>query len=91
MPFLTAGLPRLHCTHRTGLIRFFTLSIGSKQTVLHCARRMSTFLSCAFREQEGDQAAHLFHASKDFAEDCVGSVQPAGVCDTDMARSGDLA
>jgi hypothetical protein len=26
--------------------------------ILECARRMSTFLSCAFREQEDDQAAH---------------------------------
>ena len=27
--------------------------------ILDCARRTSTFLSCAFREQEDDQAAHL--------------------------------
>ena len=26
--------------------------------ILECARRMSTFISCAFREQEDDQAAH---------------------------------
>ena len=29
------------------------LAQGSCQTVLHCARRTSTFLSCAFREQKG--------------------------------------
>jgi hypothetical protein len=28
--------------------------------ILECARRPSTFLSCAFREQEDDQAAHPF-------------------------------
>ena len=28
--------------------------------ILECARRTSTFLSCAFREQEDDQAARLF-------------------------------
>ncbi len=28
--------------------------------ILECARRTSTFLSCAFREQEDDQAAHPF-------------------------------
>ena len=28
--------------------------------ILECARRTSTFLSCAFREQEDDQAAHLY-------------------------------
>jgi hypothetical protein len=26
--------------------------------ILECARRTSTFLSCAFREQEDDQVAH---------------------------------
>jgi len=26
--------------------------------ILECARRMSTFISCAFREQEDDQATH---------------------------------
>ncbi|MDN5942783.1 MAG: hypothetical protein L0H94_12945 [Nitrospira sp.] len=36
---------------------------------------MSTFLSCAFREQEDNQAAHLFHASKDLAEDGVVPIQ----------------
>ena len=46
---------------------------------------MSTFLSCAFREQEDDQAAHLSHASQDFAKNSIGSVQPAAVLDTDMA------
>ena len=30
-----------------------TIPLGSSQTVLHCARRTSTALSCAFREQEG--------------------------------------
>ena len=28
--------------------------------ILECARRMSTFISCAFREHEDDQAAHPF-------------------------------
>ena len=28
--------------------------------ILECARRTSTFRACAFREQEDDQAAHLY-------------------------------
>jgi hypothetical protein len=35
----------------------FPSSKGSGQIVVHCARRTSTFLSCAFREQEGHLAA----------------------------------
>jgi predicted GNAT superfamily acetyltransferase len=55
--------------------------------ILDCARRTSTFLSCAFREQEDDQAAHLFHASKDFSEDGVDSAQPTGVREVDRYYS----
>jgi hypothetical protein len=34
-----------------------TLFSGAAWSILKCARRTSTFLSCAFREQEDDQAA----------------------------------
>ncbi len=30
-------------------------------SILDCARRMSTFRACAFREQEDDQATLLLH------------------------------
>ena len=33
----------------------------------------------------GDDLVYYFHASKDFAEDGVGSVQPTGVREVDMA------
>ena len=40
---------------RTLLMPLFPLK-GSGQIGVHCARRTSTFLSCAFREQEGHLA-----------------------------------
>ena len=64
-PFRGVAKAALYCAHRTttsDLIDPFTLARLSLQGVawliLECARRTSTFLSCAFREQEDDQAAH---------------------------------
>jgi len=37
-------------------------------SILECARRMSTFLSCAFREQEDDQAALSLSHFRHFPE-----------------------
>jgi len=34
--------------------------------ILECARRTSTFLSCAFREQEDDQVAHPILPAAEF-------------------------
>ena len=57
----------LYCPHRATVIHLID---PSKLTgfslhrvawlILECARRTSTYLSCAFREQEDDQAAHPF-------------------------------
>ncbi len=47
--------------------------------ILECARRTSTFLSCALREQEDDQATHLSHSPKDFTEDGIAPIQAMAV------------
>ena len=55
----------LYCAHRATLMLLYDSSKlahfslhGVAWLILECARRTSTFLSCAFREQEDDQAAH---------------------------------
>ena len=49
-------------------------------SILECARRTSTFLSCAFREQEDNQATRSFL----FQQSARGGISP---CDT-AAHSG---
>jgi hypothetical protein len=59
------------CWFHCGLERGYRCSIQAHSLSLHgvawlileCARRTSTFLSCAFREQEGDQAAPPTHSA----------------------------
>ena len=54
--FLTrpsAGTPKRASNPGEGLPIFHACPKGSRRTVLHGARRTSTFLSCAFCEQEG--------------------------------------
>ena len=43
-----------HCARYPNLHRIFRGVVA--WSILDCARRTSTFLSCAFREQEDDQA-----------------------------------
>ncbi len=55
--------PVFHCAHRanTDLSKLISLSFQRVAwSILECVRRTSTFLSCAIREQEDDQAARLF-------------------------------
>ena len=40
--------------------QFLSFFSGAAWLILYCARRTSIFLSCAFREQEDDQAAHSY-------------------------------
>src|ERR1043165_7591288 len=46
-----------NCRSRRLICSTPPLPEGDCRDALHCARRTSTFLSCAFREQEDDQAA----------------------------------
>jgi hypothetical protein len=48
--------PRLRALHMTFLILHISLG-GVAEAALYCAHRTSTFLSCAFCEQEGHLAA----------------------------------
>jgi hypothetical protein len=41
-------------------LRIFSPTSRVAWSILDCARRTSTFLSCAFREQEDDQTTPLF-------------------------------
>jgi hypothetical protein len=59
-----------------GLSIFFIYPEGSR-SILDCARRTSTFLSCAFREQEDDQAGRSYPPKTSFV-DCEGCYQTAG-------------
>ena len=47
-----------HCARPTRAFQFPTLPLGGvAEAALYCAHRTSTFLSCAFCEQEGHLAA----------------------------------
>ena len=49
-----------NCAHQTTTSQFFiSLSRGAAEAALDCAHRTSTFLSCAFCEQEGHLATPL--------------------------------
>jgi hypothetical protein len=48
-----------YCAHRVSIAPSKSASLSLQRVawlILECARRTSTFLSCAFREQEDDQA-----------------------------------
>ena len=53
---------------------------GSSQAALYCARRTSTFLSCAFREQEDDQAAHPILLGRALREHRRTTGHPPALC-----------
>lgn len=48
---------RLQPPSKARLLPQTSLIKGVAKAALHCARRTSTFLACAFREQEDDQVA----------------------------------
>ena len=60
VPIPSAALSVFSCACPTRAFRFhIPLFKGVAEAALHCAHRTSTFLSCAFCEQEGHLAAPL--------------------------------
>jgi hypothetical protein len=67
---------------------FFQFSITFSRvawSILDCARRTSTFLSCAFREQEDDRLPSLCWRA--FSASC--NVRPGGVQEAGGGRARD--
>ena len=59
--FIGNRQPALHYVYLP-VFQSLTSSSGVGWLILYCARRTSTFLSCAFREQEDDQCRSALHS-----------------------------